>query len=300
MALRDDDPIDTRELARIIREQAGGIYSALEQLKITPIVLADIPAMRNEVLCQLANAFPSPAVLKFSWVDEVEQARLKFETVLQTDAVMMTQLAAELNVIAQRNQPVKRDVAVVLLDEEQSAKKVELISGITAAVIARILNDPEELHRLSPENFEELIRDRLSAMGYDTALAGKTSTPDGGCDIIFSSRKGLSMIGAVQVKHHRAAATKTGSDAIQRMLGLLNVQKKNFNMGMVVTNTSYTDDAQWMVKDLGVYLRLRDGHDVLRWVKGEFDTEEEHREMPEKIQLTRHLVVEVGSREKRK
>jgi hypothetical protein len=133
----------------------------------------------------------------------------------------------------------------------------------------------------------------LAAMGNEVEKAGPTNQPDAFVDIVFWSKVGVPILGAVQVKHHDSIKVKTGIDAIQRMEGVLSKRRQEFNLGMVVTNTSFTEDAKWQAKDSGIYLRLRDGADIDRWVKGDFNNEEERREFPGKIQLTRHLAIDV-------
>ena len=48
------------------------------------------------------------------------------------------------------------------------------------------------------------------------------------------------------------------------MEGVLSRHRNVFNLGMVVTNTSFTAEADWYVQPLKLYLRARDGKDVRR------------------------------------
>jgi len=67
---------------------------------------------------------------------------------------------------------------VDLFSKPESLSQIELVGGITADVLNRLLHDPRELYRLSPERSEELIMDRLSAMHYDVFSVGKTNQPE--------------------------------------------------------------------------------------------------------------------------
>jgi hypothetical protein len=189
--------------------------------------------------------------------------------------------------------PPRPVIDVGVFTEEQALSRIEVVSGIAADVIAGIGKDPHELCKLSPGKFEDLIMELLAAMGNEVEKAGPTNQPDAFVDIVFWSKVGVPILGAVQVKHHDSIKVKTGIDAIQRMEGVLSKRRQEFNLGMVVTNTSFTEDAKWQAKDSGIYLRLRDGADIDRWVKGDFNNEEERREFPGKIQLTRHLAIDV-------
>jgi hypothetical protein len=55
--------------------------------------------------------------------------------------------------------------------------------------------------------------------------------------------------GAVQVKHHRSAAITTGPDAVRDLTGA--IAAKPFNLGVVITNTTFTPDARWFAENQG-------------------------------------------------
>lgn len=65
-----------------------------------------------------------------------------------------------------------------------------------------------------------------------------------------------SVVIAGQVKHHRGDQ-KTGRDAVDRMLAWKDSQ---FHIGLLVTNTSFTQDAVWTAQQErnALFLRLRD------------------------------------------
>lgn len=191
-------------------------------------------------------------------------------------------------------------IDVGVFTEEQSLPKVELVTGITATIINRILRDPKELYKLSPDKFEEVVIDRLEAMGYEVTKVGETYQPDGGVDIIIRAKSGFPCCGAVQVKHHQRSALKTPVDVIQRMLGVLSQHSEKFNMGLIVTNTSYTNPGEFVLARLGQHLLLRDGKDVHRWIRGDFNIEDEQREVPQRIQLTPHLTVDLTKKKLKK
>ena len=67
-----------------------------------------------------------------------------------------------------------------------------------------LLEDPSRLFSLSYGEFEELVADRLHAMGYEVKLVGKPNAPDGGVDIVAWPRFDVPFryILAAQVKHH--------------------------------------------------------------------------------------------------
>jgi hypothetical protein len=62
--------------------------------------------------------------------------------------------------------------------------------------------------------------------------------------------------------------------------------QRNFgrlNLGMVITNTCFTEEAEWFAKPIEVVLRLRQDHDVERWANGDFSNALERREFPREL-----------------
>jgi hypothetical protein len=89
---------------------------------------------------------------------------------------------------------------------------------------------------------------------------------------------------AGQVKHH-SGTQKTGREAIYRLLSLKN---SHFRLlGLLVTNTEFTSDAQWIAAkdDNKFFARLRDLSDIKRWLENDFADESEFRELPDEIEL---------------
>lgn len=153
------------------------------------------------------------------------------------------------------------------VDERIVVPNVVTWSMVSSLDLNALLRDADALRRMTPDQFEEFIRERLIAMGYDVDRVGTARTPDTGIDLIFRPKTGIPILGAVQVKHHAASDRKTGREIIDRMRGVLS--ENAFNMGMVVTNTTFTKDAKWSA-ETGHMLRLRDGQDVLRWMRNDF------------------------------
>lgn len=160
--------------------------------------------------------------------------------------------------------------------------------------LLRILKDrPEEMQKLSPSQFERLIADRLTEMGFEVRLTGPTSLKDGGIDLIAVPQAvgvGTFLL-AGQVKHHRADR-KTGRDAVDRLLSWRN---RVFSLGLLVTNTTFTRDALWVAgqNDNRSFLRLRDFEDLKRWLQGEFWSPNEWREIPDEITIAPGVAVRI-------
>lgn len=167
---------------------------------------------------------------------------------------------------------------------------------ISSDVASLLASDPAFLHSLSPEAFENLMCDRLFAMGYEPKKLGATFQKDGGIDIVFWPRvtQQFPILGAMQVKHHRDPRIKEGPRSAREFWGVL--ADNVFNLGLLVTNTTFTPDARWFAQKHEQLLRLRDCDDVRRWLRGTFDDEAEWREFPDQIELCPGVVIPLRSR----
>lgn len=96
---------------------------------------------------------------------------------------------------------------------------------------------------------------------------------------------------AVLVKHHRTNRT-TGRADVDRMLAW---KDSPFRVGVMVTNTSFSQDAKWLAEQANnkAFLRLRDFEDLKRWLQGQFDSEFDWREIPDVISLAPGIMVQV-------
>ncbi|PZO37321.1 MAG: hypothetical protein DCF19_19280 [Pseudanabaena frigida] len=185
--------------------------------------------------------------------------------------------------------------------EELSKKKwgsaepytVELIE-FSSSLLAWFLEDTERLKQLPPDKFQYLVADRLENMGLSVQLVGDVYRKDGGVDIIAYPNGGCAFpfLLAIQAKHHRSNR-KTGSPDVRDFHGVLTSRVSPFHMGMIVTNTSFTADAQWFANNNQNLLRLRDMKDLSRWMKNDFVNESEWREIPEKVELAHGITIQI-------
>jgi RNA polymerase sigma factor (sigma-70 family) len=157
-----------------------------------------------------------------------------------------------------------------------------------------LLEDTTRLYSLSDEAFENLVADRLDAMGLGVQRVGSVHQKDGGVDLIAWPRAGCSFpfLVAAQVKHHRKNL-KTGQPAIRDFHGVMTSQGSHFHLGMVVTNTSFSADAKWFAQNNSRLIRLRGLADLCRWMRNDFLNEFEWREIPDRIELAPGVSIQI-------
>lgn len=164
---------------------------------------------------------------------------------------------------------------------------------ITDQFLSILREDPERLRNLNPEEFEKFTANRLDRMGFSVTRTGRTNRKDGGIDIIATPRilTPVPYLLAVQVKHHETGRA-VGRPDVDRLLAW---KDRQFHLGMLVTNSRFTEDARWLAIQDGNerFLRLRDFDDIKRWLEENFASEMDWREIPKHIELAPHVIIEV-------
>lgn len=174
----------------------------------------------------------------------------------------------------------------------KTSVQVEMV-GIGETLSEQLRVSPSLIYQLKPDQFEELICERLFAMGFEPCKVGSTNRKDGGIDIVFwpRIRTPIPFLCAAQVKHHRNPETKEGPSTVRDFAGVLSGHP--FNAGLLVTNTSFSPDAEWFARKHAQLLRLRDFHDIQRWLVDTFDDPVEAREIPATIELCPGVVIKI-------
>lgn len=165
------------------------------------------------------------------------------------------------------------------------------VVNITSDILKVLETNPDEVYRLTPETFEEFICERLQAMGYGVnQVGGHSFRKDGGIDIVaWPEQAEFPFLMAIQVKHHRSPEYKTGPGPVRELLGV--VRNFPFNIGVLVTNTTFTPDAKWAAEQQSFLMRLRDISDIRRWLKNDFLDEYDWREVPTEIVVCPDVVI---------
>jgi hypothetical protein len=167
------------------------------------------------------------------------------------------------------------------------------LSPFSEQVIAWLLEDVERLKTLPPDTFQFFIADRLERFGLQAQVVGDVYRKDGGVDIIaYPKVATVPFLLGVQAKHHRTER-KTAVRDVRDFHGVLSSANSPFHMGMIVTNTAFTPDAEWFANNSKTLLRLRDLKDLQRWLREDFINDHEWREIPNEIELAPGIKVPV-------
>jgi transcriptional regulator with XRE-family HTH domain len=165
---------------------------------------------------------------------------------------------------------------------QDSNRHIEVVE-FSPQLLSQLKTNPHDLHRLSPDEFERLVCDRLHAMGMWVSRVGTVNEADGGIDIV-AGPKGSSFpfLIAVQAKHHKNQKTMSGPSPVRELDAV--VRQHPFHAGLLVTNTSFTPTARWEAEQRRHLVRLRDFEALKRWIHGNFLDDAELREIPDFIE----------------
>lgn len=177
------------------------------------------------------------------------------------------------------------------LRSPQRVVRVELLP-IGQLLADRLREDASIIHQLSPDQFEEYVCDRLAAMGLEPQRVGRINQRDGGIDILFwpRSRDRFPFLGAAQVKHRKPERT-IGPATVREFAAA--IANQPISAGLIVTNTTFTPDVRWFAQERAKLLRLRELEDVKRWIRNDFASEHEWREIPSSIELAPGLILPI-------
>ena len=116
---------------------------------------------------------------------------------------------------------------------------------------------------MSPRQFEEIIADLLSSMGYDVELTKQTR--DGGKDILAYMNTDLGrflcLVGAKRHRHDRPV----GIALVRNLYGTL--KDHEATSAMLVTTSYFSDDAKEFQERHKFHFALRDYADVVAWIQ---------------------------------
>jgi hypothetical protein len=151
-----------------------------------------------------------------------------------------------------------------LLPEEKIITTVRpTIMSATDKLIDKLRMQPESIYDLSPRQFEELLANLLSDMGWEVELT--KATRDGGKDILAYLDTDLGkMLCLVEAKKYRKDR-KIGVDLVRTLYGTLCDHQAN--SAMLITTSSFSPDAKAFQKRHEYQLRLRAFGDIALWIK---------------------------------
>jgi hypothetical protein len=132
---------------------------------------------------------------------------------------------------------------------------------ISDLLLARFARHPEELTRISPRKFEELIAGLFEGFGYEVELTAQTR--DGGYDIVAVRRAETTTRSLIECKRN-SAENKVGVGVVRQLRGVL--ASENATNGIVATTATFTRDAQRFIAANQWQIEGRTINGVVDWI----------------------------------
>ncbi len=130
-------------------------------------------------------------------------------------------------------------------------------------IIERLKRTPEDLHKISPRKFEELIAELIQDMGWEIELTPQSK--DGGKDIIAALHTDLGrFLCLIEAKHYNPSRpVQVG--LVKQLYGTF--IDEGANSAMLVTSSTFTKGAKEFQSKHEYQLSLRDYSDIIKWIQ---------------------------------
>lgn len=134
---------------------------------------------------------------------------------------------------------------------------------ISHELILHLSKNPDDLYKITPRKFEELVAYLMEMHGYDVTLTQRSK--DGGVDIFALHKNNfgnfLTLVECKQYSRNRPV----GVSIVRSLYGVLNIE--NASHGIIATTSTFTAGAKKMAKQYKYRLSLKDHADILTWIK---------------------------------
>lgn len=129
-------------------------------------------------------------------------------------------------------------------------------------LIDKLKCSPKDLYKIEPRQFEQVVAELLSNMGWNVELT--PATRDGGKDILAYKDLGLGKILCLVEAKRYKITHPISVELVRQLYGTLIHHKAN--MAMLVTTSRFSKDSQDFQKQYEYLLSLKDYKDVVSWL----------------------------------
>jgi hypothetical protein len=151
---------------------------------------------------------------------------------------------------------------IAYVDEEITEPKIRVANEINEALLRSLAAKPELMRSLEPRRFEELIARLLEDLGCEVTLT--KSTRDGGYDLFGHLKSGIAELLIVAECKRYGEKNKVGVEVVRGLYGVTEMRKAN--LGLIVTTSSFTKDAQQEKLRIGSRIELKAFDDLCGWL----------------------------------
>ena len=137
------------------------------------------------------------------------------------------------------------------------------LNEVSRNLLEALAATPPLLHSLSPRKFEEVVAKLLEDDGFDVQLT--PASRDGGRDILAYIDLAVGRILTLVECKKWSKDRKIPVDLVRQLYGVLNAERAT--NAMLVTTSTFTQDAGFFVNSLKYQLTLRDYNGLAKWLR---------------------------------
>lgn len=146
--------------------------------------------------------------------------------------------------------------------ENASSEQIILLQDINLSLLQELERRPQLMYELEPRRFEELVARILEDQGCIVSLTKRTR--DGGYDLLGRMKSGPSDLVFLAECKRYSPENKVGVEVVRGLYGVTEIQKAN--LGLVITTSSFTKDAQEEKLRIGPRIDLKEYSDLCNWL----------------------------------
>lgn len=149
-----------------------------------------------------------------------------------------------------------------LVTQDFHSAALTLITEVSDTLLTQLRTSPENIHNITPREFEKLVARLLLDMGYQVWLTPEQK--DGGRDILTISKQEVgTFLTLVECKKWRPDRP-VPVEIVRAAYGVM--QQQRASHALIVTTSRFTKDAMELRDALKYQLSLRDYDDINNWL----------------------------------
>lgn len=239
----------------------GLVISSRRQLSLERAETLELPPLDLEAAKQLLQAATELDIESYD-LERIASAVNGYPLAIQLLASLITSdTPIDISRLLAGNFYDLADVTSANSSELIVVAKPKIISA-SEAIATGLKKQPGDVRNLTPRQFEELLAELMTDMGWEVELT--KATRDGGKDLLaYMDTEVGRLLCLVEAKRYREDR-KIGVDLVRTLYGTLCDYQAN--SAMMVTTSSFSADAKEFQQRHQYQLSLRDYNDLVRWI----------------------------------
>lgn len=228
-----------------------------DKLKGASMIIALLPANSRWVDWELSTAKKSRIPILGVLIDSTKEDRGTLSNRLDIPVIDWT-FESLVEVLKKKKKTIDYQPKAII---ENKFIKIDF-ERINYELVQSLIKNPNEMYKLNPRRFEELIAYLFEKMGYEVELTKQTR--DGGVDIFALKKEPIGKFLTIVECKRYSPDNPVGAEIVRHMNGVLDIEKASH--GVIATTSYFTPDAHEIQRRLEYRLSLKEHADILNWM----------------------------------